>query len=133
MKKIVIGLLLCTIVSCTAIQTQTTGNAVVVNGNYEEVFSSAVQAAMDAGLIITKAEKENGFILATASNNPFLTRNAPVINIFIRKYGDDISIIIKSTVHGQLIDYGTSKNNITMFCSSFTKNYPNATCQIVIH
>jgi hypothetical protein len=131
MRKSAIILFSSISVACTSIQTQTTGKAVVSGNNYDEVFSSAVQSAMNAGLTVTKAEKENGFILAVASNNPFLTNNAPVINIFVHKVNDAININLKSTVHGQLIDYGTSENNISSFCSSFTQIYPKSTCQLI--
>jgi hypothetical protein len=131
MKIMTIVLFLATLTACTAIQTQTGGRAVVPGSPYEEVFSAAVQAAMDAGLTVTKAEKDNGLIVATASHNPFLTYNPPIINIFVRKVNDTISISLKSIVHGQLVDYGTSENNISAFCSSFLALYPNATCQVI--
>lgn len=132
MKRLSILLLLTFLLSAcaTTLQKQTTGSISIPNKNYNNVFSSAVQAAIESGLVITKAEKENGFILATASHNPFLTYNAPAINIFLMKQNNAVNITIKSTIHGQLIDYGTSKNNITKFCNSLQRSYPSSKCVV---
>ena len=112
----------------TTLQKQASGFAAVEGKTYDEVFPKVVQAAIDSGLVVTKAEKENGFILATASNNPFLTSNAPAINIIVLDLGETVNVTVKSTVHGQLIDYGTSKNNILGFCNSFSAFFPSTNC-----
>lgn len=132
MKKLLaVSLLLLLISGCsTTLQKQSSGSITIPNKNYNSVFSKTVQAAINSGLVITKAEKENGFILATASHNPFLTHNAPAINIFVNKQGNGVNISIKSTIHGQIVDYGTSKNNIKKFCNSLQSSYPGTKCTI---
>lgn len=114
----------------TTLQKQTSGLASVQGKEYDEVFPKVVQAAIDSGLLVTKAEKENGFILATGSNNPFLTSNAPAINIVVLDLGNTVNVTVKSTVQGQLIDYGTSKNNILGFCDSFRVYFPETNCNL---
>lgn len=128
---IVIGLATLPTSACTTLQKQSTGKAAISGQNYNSVFSAAVQAAVDSGMVITKAEKENGFILATASNNPFLTTKAPAINILVREADNTINITIKSTIHGQLVDYGTSSNNVKKFCESFGLIYPTSSCGLI--
>jgi len=132
MKKLFTVILALTLLTgcSTTLQKQSSGSITINNPNYNSVFSKTVQAAISSGLVVTKAEKENGFILATASHNPFLTHNAPAINIFVNKQGNGVNISIKSTIHGQLVDYGTSKNNIAKFCNSLQNSYPGSKCTI---
>ena len=132
MKNIlVISLLFTFLLGCSiTLQKQSSGNIIIANKNYNSVFSKTVQAAIISGLVVTKAEKENGFILATASHNPFLTNNAPAINIFLNKQGNGVNISIKSTIHGQIVDYGTSKNNIIKFCNTLQSSFPDSKCII---
>lgn len=114
----------------TTMQKQSSGSISIASTDYDKVFSSVVQAAIDSGLVVAKAEKENGFILATSSHNPFVTYNAPAINILLNKADSAVNVTIKSTVHGQIADYGTSRNNVVKFCKSLQTTYPSSGCKI---
>ena len=117
-------------VSCASPQKQTSANVIVSTGSYEDVFASVLRIVVDAGLVIEEIDKENGFILAEGSSTRGLTWEDPKINIILTKKDTGVEILIKSTVHGQLYDYGTSKNAVESFCSSLEKTYPKAMCSI---
>ncbi len=103
-------------------------NAVVSTGNYQEVFASVLRVVVDAGLVVKEIDKENGSILAEGSSSRALTWEDPTINIFLSEKGGGVDISLKSTVHGQKYDYGTSKRTLESFCSSLEKVYPRTTC-----
>lgn len=131
MKKIFPLLILIALGGCTTtLQKQTSGSVSIDSDNYSDVFSKVVQSAIDSGLVISTAERENGFILATASHNPFLTNNGPVVNIILVEQPGAVNITIRSTIHGQLVDYGTSRNNIVNFCTALQRHYPKSNCEI---
>lgn len=103
-------------------------NAVVSTGNYQEVFASVLRVVVDAGLVVKEIDKENGSILAEGSSSRALTWEDPTINIFLSEKEGGVDISLKSTVHGQKYDYGTSKRTLESFCSSLEKVYPRTTC-----
>ena len=103
-------------------------NAVVSTGNYQEVFASVLRVVVDAGLVVKEIDKENGSILAEGSSSRALTWEDPTINIFLSEKEGGVDISLKSTVHGQKYDWGTSKRTLESFCSSLEKVYPRTTC-----
>jgi len=131
MRAILISLLVLAVVSCASAQKQTSANAIVSTGSYEEVFDSVLRVVRDAGLVVLEIDKENGFILAEGTSVRSLTWEDPTINIFLSKKDTGVEISITSTVHGQIYDYGTSKNTIESFCASLEKTYPKAMCSIL--
>ena len=116
------------VVSCASAQKQTSANAMVSTGSYEEVFTSVLSSVVDAGLVVQEVDEESGFILAEGSGNRALTWEDPLINIYLSKKNAGVNVLIKSTVHGQKYDYGTSKKTVESFCSALEKTYPKTKC-----
>jgi len=98
----------------TPLQKQSSGKIHIPDKNYEKVYSDVMQAAVDSGFVISSSDKDNGLILATIGANPLLTNSQPIINIFLKKATTGIDVSVKSTIRGQLYDYGISKNNVAL-------------------
>ena len=131
MKRIFFVLVSLMMASCTSLQVKSSGTAQLRDKDYNEVFSAAIDSALEAGFTIDSTSKDAGIITASASHNGLLTNQAPKINIVVRQNDDDsVRLKINSIVRGQLVDYGTSSSNVEDFCKSFSERYPTADCGI---
>ncbi len=118
------------LLSGCSVQTQTRGSASIPNAEYNKVYALTTQAILDSEFSITSSDKETGIIVAKAGRNLLLAHEGSSINIIVLKSGEGVNLDIRSTLAGQVADYGINEDNIKSFCKNLKNLLPEATCEI---
>ena len=125
MKYSTVLLLIVTIVTSCSMKVTTLGRAWVANKTVEDVFSIVFQAISESELTVISVNQDMGFISATHAGG-MLTHNDIVINCRLQKTTDGVSVDVNSTVGGQMIDYGLTKDAIEVLFRKLAIRLPDA-------
>lgn len=117
--------LLLVVASCS-IKVTTAGRALVANKTVEDVFSLVIQAVSDSEFTVVSVNQDMGFISATRAGG-IMTGRDVAINCKIRETADgDISVDVTSTLGGQMVAYGTTKDAIKVLFRQLAIYLPDA-------
>ena len=126
----VTALALLALVGCTVpIYVQTPGTVALPPGSEtHKVFTYALQAAMQSGLVPSSTDRDSGFISATKT---FSNKTHTSLSIQVIEVEDGIVIInLISTLQARNYDDGTTTQTIRSYCRAFSQFVPNATFMI---
>lgn len=119
--------LLLAVASCS-IKVTTAGRALVANKTVEDVFSLVIQAVSDSEFTVVSVNQDMGFISATRAGGIMTSSGRDIaINCKIRETADgDISVDVTSTLGGQMVAYGMTKDAIKVLFRQLAIYLPDA-------
>ena len=106
----------------------TAGRALVTNKTVEDVFSLVIQAISESEFTVVSMNQDMGFISATRAGGIMSGYGRDVaINCKIRETaGGDISVDVTSTLGGQMVAYGMTKDAIKVLFRRLAVYLPDA-------
>ena len=121
-----LSVVLLLIVAGCSVKVTTPGRALVTNKAVEDVFSIVVQAVSESEFTVVSMNKDMGFISANRAGGIMSSGRDVTINCKIGETADGVSIDVTSTLGGQMVAYGTTKDAIKVLFRKLAVHLPDA-------
>lgn len=108
-----------------SIKVTTPARAFVANKSTDEVFDFVVQAVAEAGFITSLANKDAGIITAKKIGG-MMNSEDTLISCKVQKTAGGVLVDVRSTLPGQIVAYGTTKNTIQELFKRLSMYLPEA-------
>ena len=126
MRYSAVLLLIVAIVAGCSVKVTTPGRALVTNKTVEDVFSIVVQAVSESEFTVISMNKDMGFISANRAGGIMSSGRDVNINCKIKETADGVSVDVTSTLGGQMLAYGTTKDAIKVLFRKLAVHLPDA-------
>lgn len=113
-----------------SVKVTTPARAFVANKDKQEVFDFVLQAVAEAGFVTSLANKDAGIITAQDIAGSMMGGKNTIISCKVQETADGVLVDVNSTLPGQMVAYGSTKNAIEELFKRLSVYLPKAVLSI---